>query len=220
MKSFAKHGMTFAICLTLALSGCSGKKTGDGKGGDKGGDKGNGGAATIDQSSPEKVAEAFKKAAADKDWKTMFTCSTDNAKMILIMGPMSRAEGVAFSDASKKESLDAILKKHGIDPTKKPGPDDDPMAGVKDKAALFADLTDWLDKNRPKSKNGKPRPSMVDRIANTEFNNFKTTGDTATAEMSSGGRKMPIDFKKIDGKWYVHIDLSPRAPSFPKKKAG
>jgi hypothetical protein len=228
MKSLAKHGLLVALLVSLALTGCSGKKSGDGKGGDgkggdgKGGDSGKGGAAKIDQSSPEKVAEAFKKAAKDKDWKTMFACVTEDSHKVLLLPPMMIAGFSAFGDKSKKESLDALMKKHGIDPTKKTDPGEDPTTGIKDKPALFGDLVEWVDKNGTKPKGGKPRKSFTEKIAGLELANFKTEGDTATADiMVDGKKKDTADFKKIDGKWYVHMDRKQkRAPSFPKNKAG
>jgi hypothetical protein len=201
MNPLAKHGLLAAICLILALSGCS-KKTDNGKGGDKGKDA----AATIDQSSPEKVAESFKAAAKAKDWNTMFACTTKESHMLTLHMLIFdvRVTFRAFGDKAQKESFEALMKKHGVDTSKKVGPNDDLTAGTKDKGALFGDLVDLIDKNTPKTKDGKPRKTLSERFSSVEFTNFKTDGDSATADQKVEGKPDETAyFKKIDDKWYI-----------------
>jgi hypothetical protein len=214
MKTLAKHGLLAAMFLSLALPGC-GDKAGDGKDGKDGKD----GGAAIDQSSPEKVAESFKAAVKAKDWKAVFACMTKESHKHLLGGLMVGAGfTAAFGDKKKKESFEALMKKHGVDMSKKLGPDDDPTAGIKDKPAMFGDLVEWLDKNSSQKK-GEKQKSFSEQISSIELTNFKIDGDTATADATQDGKKKgePTEFKKIDGKWYMHFEEKKSRPKrFPK----
>jgi hypothetical protein len=214
MKTLAKHGLLAAMFLSLALPGC-GDKAGDGKDGKDGKD----GGAAIDQSSPEKVAESFKKAAGEKDWNTMFACMTQESHKTMLGGVMIGAGFSTFGDEKKKESFEALMKKHGVDTSKKVGPNDDPMAGIKDKPALFGDLVEFLEKNSPQKK-GEKQKSFSETFSSVELKNFKIDGDKATADVvgkDGGEKEEPAEFRKIDGKWYLHFeDKMSRAKGFPK----
>jgi hypothetical protein len=242
MNSLARLVWLVVISCTLVLTGCGGKKSAHGKAGEDRKD----GASKADHSSPEKVAESFKKAAKDKDWKTVFACSTDESQTMLLGLMMFFAWDGTFGEATE-ESFNALLKKHGIDPSrnsdamtrfqasmeKKHGIDpskkarinEDPTTGIKDKGALFGDLMVFMEKNPSKTKDGKFRKTFPEEFSETysavEFSNFKIDGATATTDVIRNGKKMgePAEFKKIDGKWYWNMDLKPRkVPAFPKKK--
>lgn len=223
MKKFTVHAALLA--LLVALAGC-GKKTSN-KSDENQKDAENGKSApSVDLSTPQKAAESFRKAAAAKDWKGAFACLTDESKDTLLMVMVLGSGFSTFGDEKKAASLKELMKKHGIDEDKqkkkKLAPGQMPFDDVKDKAALMADLSDWMEKNS--GENGKKgRKSMAEQMAASEFSNFKIEGDKATADVSVGGKKKsrPAEFKKIDGKWYLHMAMKAgpgaKAPPFPKK---
>jgi len=238
MKDLARFALVFAVLV--GFSGCNGKdkktegeektkteggektKTGKGKG------KKRGGSVTIDQSSPQKVTESFQKALKAKDWNGTFACLTESSQDTLAIGALMTAGFSTFGNEQRKTSLDKVLKGHGLDVEGKKKPGAHPLEGVASKPAFFGDLMEWLDNNPLPNKSGKSAGSFVDQLANAEITNFKIDGDTATADISMGGKKksQPAEFKKIDGKWYISMEQRggrvkrTAPPPFPKKDAG
>jgi len=210
MKLLAYLALLTVLCAVLASPLRAGE--------DKAGGKAKRGSVKVDQSSPQKVAESFQTAARKKDWKAMFACVTKESHKALTGGVMLAAAFSTFGDKAKEESLHELMKKHGLDPKKKPDLKGDPTAGVKDRAAFFGDIVQWLEKNSPKPKGGKPRKSFSEQIASVKIANFKIDGATATADAIRNGKKAgePVEFKKIDGKWYVLIEPRGRRPRTKK----
>jgi hypothetical protein len=218
MNPLAKLGLPAVTCLILALPASGGDRNAAG-GSDR--KKGKRGSVKVDNSSPEKVGESFKAAAKAKDWKSLFACLTKESHKMLTGGVMLAAGFSTFGDKDKQESFEALLKKHGVDPAKKFAVGGDPTAGVKDRAALFGDLIQFLEKNSPPPKAGKPRKSFTEQISSVKLTNFKIDGATATADVTQDGKRKrePAEFKKIDGKWYLHFENKIRkGPGFPRKK--
>jgi len=202
MKSLAKHGMTVAICLTLTLSGCGGKKTGDGKAGDNG----KNGGTKIDHSSPEKVTESFKAALSKDDWPTAFKCMTPESQEMLVSLVLLPVQvATAFSKKAGKEDpkmagLKDVLKKHGVDLEK----DDPGIKNVSDKGTLFADVVNWMKENAPPDKKEQGFDKMKEQMAKTQITDAKIDGDSATAVLKVEGKPDETAyFKKIDDKWYI-----------------
>jgi len=157
---------------------------------------------------------------AKKDWETAFACLTDDSQKQLLMGPLMATAFAAGQDAKKKESLNALMKTHGLDPKAK---GKDALNNVKNKGALFGDLLGWLEENLPEGK-GKGITEMSEKISQAQFSNFNIDGDTATADVANqdGQKKDTVHFRKIDGQWYVEF-RGPGAsksnrptPKFPK----
>jgi hypothetical protein len=125
----------------------------------------------------------------------------------------------AGTDKEKEKTLNDVLEKHGIKDDGKPGASPQ-FPEIKDKVGLLADLSAWFEKNFPEKK------LKIVEIAEADLSNFTTKDDTATADVSMGGKKesKPLDFKKIDGKWYVDFGGIPGRNSkagpaeFPKAK--
>ncbi|MFQ5732438.1 MAG: hypothetical protein ACE5KM_10865 [Planctomycetaceae bacterium] len=207
MKQAAIQGLVLALTMTLAGCGGGDKKTGNGNG-----DNGDGG-VTVDQSTPQKTAESWKKALSAKDWKSVFACVTEESRLYMPMGLMMTASFSAGSDKDKDKSLKALLTKHGAEMSFE---EKKAVGGVKDKAAFVGALVDWMEKNAP-PKDGKP--GMIEQMANAELSNFKIDGDKATADISFHGKKQtrPAEFTKIGGKWY--LAMSGKAKKKEKQKA-
>ena len=200
------HGMLLA--LTLVLVGCRGEKT---ESGDKDGD----GVAKIDHSSPEAIAKSFKSAMAERDWANGFDCLDDESQKALVEVVWEDARFTVGTDASKKESLEELLKTHGLLKIWQANW----YNHVEDKRALVGALIDWLDANVPqgwldwKGKRGFASDKwhlrhvvIANEIKQMEFINFKTDGDSATAEMTKpilGERK--AYFNKVGGNWSLAL---------------
>ncbi|MCH7988332.1 MAG: hypothetical protein IID46_04180 [Planctomycetes bacterium] len=194
MTDLAKYA--FVLTLSLAFAGCGDdKKTGE-TNNKKGSSR-----VTIDQSSPEKVAESFRQACKAKDWKSVFACVTKESYDTLVFGTMKTAGFSTSGDEDKTNSLNELFEKHGIDDQIKKLAGN-PVTVVKDKMALFDDLMDWLEKNAPASKK-----NMILQLASVRFSNFKTEGDKAIADFSMNGQKSgkPAEFKKLDGQWFLDM---------------
>jgi RNase P protein component len=205
MRPLANFCQLTAICVILALPVSAGDTQ---AASEKKRNQRKVASVKVDQSSPQTVAKSFQEAAAKKDWKAMFACMTKETQQTLTVVMMFASGFSTLGNKDKEQSLHELMKKHGLDPKKKPGLKGDPIAGVKDRAAFFGDLVQWLEKNSPKPEGGKPRKSFSDQIASLKIANFKINGATATADAIRNGKKTgePLEFKKIDGKWYVHME--------------
>lgn len=188
--------LTFASLLaaTALVLGCGSgdKSNGDGK--EKVGE-------SIDQSSPEKVSQAFRTAMANKEWNTAFDCVTPQSRDALInIAFIGAAFTAGFDeDKSKEKSLEAVLQKHGLNTKKKPD-----VAGIANKPELFGDLVSWMEQNSEQKK-----PGLSEAIAITEFSNFEIEGNAATADSKSEGKgPKQVHFVKTGDKWYVDLSKS------------
>ena len=110
----------------------------------------------------------------------------------------------------KKQELDAIFAKHGLDATPAAS---GPAAGaklmaemtsrlekVKDRAGLFDDLMKYLEKNG----------LSMQRETVLSMEGLKVVADKGTASVLVKGtsgqtEKRPIELHKVNGRWYVHI---------------
>lgn len=192
------------LAAALLMAGCGGK----------------GGAAT-----PQAAFEKMQAAAKEKRWKDMYGTMTPQTqeRMIgsMIMVPMmiwGMQEAFAGDDAEKKKAaqdklkaFSDTLKTHGIDlDEKKEGdkpnvqnPDEmfkELLKNVKDRPALFEFVMKTLDE----LPDAKSNP-MVDG----KLEDLKESGDSATATVKTKQDETEtstaIEFKKIDGGWFVHM---------------
>ena len=193
---------TALITMTVLVIGC-GKS--EGPKGDENGKQGK----SIDQSTPEKVLESFKKAANNEDWTSAFACMTAESQVAFIKFVVVDAALTAGADKSK--SFKSLIKKHGFELDQEPD-----FMSVDDKPALFGDLISWMKQNSEKKEESF---SMV--LAKTEFTNFKIEGDTATADTGSktnGKDSEKIHFVRTNEKWYLNFAETIKS-AFAKKPA-
>jgi hypothetical protein len=169
------------------------------------------------QSTPEKTFEAMSKAADAKDWKAVTAYMTPESHEQLAGGMLFMA-GFMSTDPTLKPEIEKIFKKHGIEPPAKDEPpknipmDDIPKVlgkAIKDKPAFIADIVTLLEKSNQKA--GKKPLDFSD----SELIDLKIEGDTASGFMviEKDGKedKQPIEFKKIDGRWFIHM-VPPKRP--------
>ena len=200
MRILATHGWLVTFLLILAVPGCGGgdNKTGDGKNSSE--NKKDNTTTKVDQSSPEKVFESFKKALAAKEWKNVLACVTENSRGKIVLHLLHAVESAVGSDEKRRDSINKIRKKHGI---LVEGKSSGAFPVIRDKVGLMTDLSSWMEKNPPKTK----RESILAEFARTELSKFETVGDKATAVAIRDGTKRPkpFEFEKIDGKWYLEV---------------
>lgn len=203
--------MLSVLVLAALIAGCGGetKKTPENAG--DGGPKGEIGGASAQAKayeSPEAVFKAFNQAAAKKDFKAMFDYVTPESQNSLVGLPLLAAGFATFGDEDKQSSLESLVKKHGLDPDNLQGPEGEKQfekIGSDQKAALFADLVAWLDKNMPEGQ-----PGFSEELAKSDkmtLSDVSITGETAAGKSKDAdGEVDDIFFKQIDGKWYVDFE--------------
>ncbi len=165
------------------------------------------------------VAEKFKSALSQRDWTTALSCMDEESQAMFVGTTVMMAQLLSTSaDESEKKSLDALLRRHGIE--ERPKGDATMKMPLKsmEKTALVGDLFAWFEKNQPPAagttRNGitiKGGGSPIEDIARTEFSDFKIDGGTASAtSTTSMGTRKPFYFKRVEGKWYIDFATTMR----------
>lgn len=179
--------------------------------------------------SPQAVFEKFFKAGKNSEWKAMFSCLTDESGGMLIVSfsafPLMMLEMQAqFAEGDEKKEAEkardeylSLLKTHGLDIEKlqqqqaPPENDEDrdkfvkeALAGVTDRAGLFAGIMDFM------SKQGNGNAFGADQEATLE--NVEVNGDSATGTVKTTRdgevQEQPIEFKKVNGKWLIELPMN------------
>ena len=168
--------------------------------------------------SPETTFDAMKAAAAKKDWAGFSSGLTGESQDLMIgaLGMMSlMANG---PDTEKMKGLTETITKHGAKPIGLPeilatGGDQNKVmqllgkvgADVKNKPACIGDAMVWIEKNMDKDSAMKTN-FKADEITASTLTDVKVDGDKATAKVKSKeGKADEIDFKKVEGKWYMDM---------------
>jgi hypothetical protein len=187
---------SFALCALLALcSGCGGKQEGEP------------GAPEASQT-PEAAFAAFQDAAEEKDWKAVAELLTPESQQSLAGAMIFAASLVAAFEEEKGEEIEELLAKHGLDPDVTEGPDEmdatsldealKAIAGpIANKPAFIADMIGWLDENAEESGLGD--------IASGKLGDVTISGDTASATITDDEGPNPIEFRRLNGRWLIHV---------------
>jgi hypothetical protein len=180
---------------------------------------------------PEAVFKAAQTAASKKDFKSFFSCITEDSQKLMtgqlvMTGSLIKAS--AGRDPTGKATemikpINEVFSKHGVtdEALKKIKPPKSPeeaaktvrtVAGlVKSPAAFCSELIAVLDKMNPKGGN--------DPFATGKLSDVKITGNKArgTIQMKVGEseRKEPIEFAKVGGGWKL-VMPEPKAPGGAK----
>jgi len=199
--------MRRAVHLSVALSallltpffGCRGQQ-----------DAEPGGAET-----PEAAFAAFQEAAQEKDWKAVAELLTPESQESMAAGMIFIASFMAAFDEGKGKELEQLLKKHGLDPDAAKGPDAEEAASleqalkaavgpIKDKPALIAEMIGWLDENA-EGAGGSSFAEGFGSIASAKLSDLSIEGDTATGTVTGEDESGPIEFRRLNGRWLIHI---------------
>jgi hypothetical protein len=153
--------------------------------------------------SPDAVFSAFQESTKAEDWPGAARCLTAESQAMLADGMIIAASFQTAGDSAKEQDLKAILKRHGIDLDAALSDEASPTgptslaASAKDKSALLADVWAWLKKN---GKNGGGPDLRMDKLTDV-----KAEGDQATALADTSRGQRPIEFRRVDGGWLIHL---------------
>lgn len=157
--------------------------------------------------SPQAAFDGLKEAVRSKDPQAISAALTDGAENTMA-GTLVFMAGFAALDEEKRPEIETLLQKHGID-TSEDAEKTDLTEGfhalaepIKDKPAFIAEILAWIDENK---EDDSAAPSLI----NGTLQNLKVEGDTATGTLVTSKRgaerKEPIEFRKVDGGWLVHL---------------
>jgi hypothetical protein len=155
--------------------------------------------------SPEAAFLGLKSAFVQDDWKTAASCM-DKSSQDLLAGSM--VFGVAFvaTDGEKRKEVEKLFKTHGIKPNEEGDVDlsggmASLTADVKDKPAFIADVFEFIKENSDDDDFAGPG-----QIGMGTLTGLKTKGNSASGTVElKGSKNEPIEFRKIDGRWFVHL---------------
>jgi hypothetical protein len=161
--------------------------------------------------SPEAAFKAFQEATEAEDWQAAARCLTPESQAMMADGLIFGASFATLGDPEKEKELEQLLKRYEIDMDAEPKEpqDKDPsampsfVADVENKPALIEDLFAWLKKN---STGGGPSFEIK------KLGEVKIDGDEATAMAETEDGDKPIEFRRVDGGWLIHLP-SDRGPS-------
>lgn len=190
------------VAIGLALVGCGGDSD-EGNGGGK-----TGGSSSAGGESPDSVFAKSMAAAKDKDMKTFASCLTPEsqtmfATQFVLMGGMLTA-----MKEEGKADFEAILKKHGLEKPPAEGSSENvegtmkkAIEGVKDRPQLVSDLAGWMQKYGGEGSDMKADGTLKD----VKIEGDKATGTVVTKKSDGSDKTEPVEFHRIDGKWYLHL---------------
>lgn len=169
----------------------------------------------VDHSRPDAIAADLRKATKAKDWPTVFECLTTESRLKLLSTTHQPAAMTTTGDGARVSEFNAILKSHGVDPSK----GSKGLTSAEKQGALFSDMLDWIERSSPGSLDADLIP-LFDRLrefAKSEPAEFQIDGDNAATSYKSN--RIPnarIHLTRIDGKWLVDLKRS----LGPEKKEG
>ena len=147
----------------------------------------------IDQSSPQMAIEGFKSALTDKDWRRAFVYLTQETQRSLV-GALLMATGYATDgDTVASPKLQKIMQRHGLRKHEKTD------IAKADLLAIVRDLMKWSDKFLPEGR----KLDLVENAAQTEYSEYRVTGDYAYVIATCKGRRSETRLKRIDSRWYL-----------------
>ena len=167
---------------------------------------------------PQAAYAAFQKAIREEDNAKLLKCLTPDSQDTVVGDMVVKAclPVLLAKDLGGKvrPELTALLDKHGLDASKatKKASFAVPASMVKDKVTFMNDIMKlYRDLNKT---------HWLSVLVDTKLSDVGIEGDTATGKLSDlKGRVQdttPIGFRKVDGKWLVHI----RRPEPPKNRVG
>ncbi len=154
---------------------------------------------------PEAVFTAFSQALENEDWKSGVTMITDESKQMIVMGMVMQASFMTFEDEAKGKELEQLFKKHGLDEETLEGAgaaeEVDVNSLVQDLPAFIGELSDWILANATEADEGFPQPTGISEL--------QVDGDSAQALAETESGPQPIEFRRVDGQWKVHLAMGP-----------
>ena len=170
--------------------------------------------------SPEAVHQAICDAVPAEDWRKMAGCLSPETRermagFLLIM------TGFATRNEEHAAALRELFKRHGIPIPEAPLPVEGKeapeeqsnfvmnagagellkkaLASIKDKAAFIAEMVPLINK-----MHGQQISYDTARLADLKIEGNKATA-VRVINQDGKERREPVEFRKIDGRWYVHV---------------
>ena len=160
--------------------------------------------------SPEAAFKAFSQAMQVQDYPRAISATSGESQSLIASGLVMEVAFVEIEDKAKKELRDSLLKKHAVDLSNLA--DDTLLKSVKDIPALVSELTEWMKENA----DGSSQPGFPDF---GELDKVTVDGGKATAQVDTKRGWRPIEFRKVDGHWVVHLPKN-SSPTSPVKDDG
>ena len=178
------------------------------------------GCGSKEHESPEAVFEAAKSALADEDMEGFMNCLTPESQdlfsgMLVMLGTMMKGfAALAGDDPDALQSvskIEKVLETHGLSEDvmgmMESADESDPAAAmqklvepIKDKAAFVGDMFEIFNE-----MDDSKRPSPGDQFKGA-LKDIKIDGDSASAVLEDGGKSEPVQFRKVEGSWLIHLD--------------
>lgn len=170
--------------------------------------------------SPRAVFDAGKAAILAKDFGRFVDCVSPKSRKGLAAGMVMMLGLVTTMAKDSRPQVEAMVKKHGIPDAEamKQWKGDkkevmerlqqsikDPRALVVDAMALFERI---IDKQRQKMGKKGTMPTPAEKMVVGELVDLEVDGDQATAKLKKDkGPGTPMQFTKVDGSWYLVIEV-------------
>lgn len=178
--------------------------------------------------SPQAAFAALKRGFANKEWNVATGALTDEAQRNMA-GALVMVLGFTALDESKRPQIMELFDKHGLDtddgsakeqedkdaddaPTIVIGPDGGPSVAdvaklaepIANKQVFLADAFTWLDEQADGS--GFPPPPARGELIDVQIDGDSARGTLVQAAVTNvPERKEPIEFRKFDGRWLIHL---------------
>ena len=181
--------------------------------------------------SPQAAFDAAKQAQANGDWGTVFDTYTPESRNQLV-GSLGYAGGILAASGTR-DDLKEALKKHGIDESELPKPPSmgdmanlqamlqemqkkqtEFAAKIADKRRFFVEIVQLVTENEDGNNPISSQMAAGQKAqADAKLSDLEITGDTAKGnrEFVLNGKtvKMPLEFSRIDGSWYLQEPAKP-----------
>ena len=158
---------------------------------------------------PEAVFHVFSQSMQEENWRSAVTMITNESQQMIVMGMVMQASFMTMDDQAKGNELEQLFKKHGLDEEvmEAPGEEEvDVNQLVKDLPAFVGDLAEWIKANADDAEEGFAKM--------TKLYDVKIEGDAASALVETEMGPQPMEFRKVEGQWKLHLAMEPPpAPS-------
>ena len=157
---------------------------------------------------PEAVYVAMVEATKNKDYKTMAELSTPDTQALMAGGMIFGAGFMTIEDENKEKELKELLGRHGIDMDDEAEPPADMspeeamkamVEPVEDLPTFIDEIMTWMDKNSDDDSGGFAELGELGEVT--------VDGDSASAGGETDQGPQPIEFRKLDGSWRVHLPM-------------
>ena len=198
----------FLLCSLVLFTGCSKKDGAETSNADSTQSDSSDGESTSTKKyeSPEAVFAAFQKAAEKDDMPAAIKLTTKESQQAIAGSMVFALSMVAAFDPEKGGEIEAMIREHGVTEEEENEPPEgldlnSPVAMVKAMGAMLDDPVAFVS-DAVELMDGE---SQANEFANGELIDLQVDGDSAAAMIESDNEQQPIEFRKVDDGWLIHI---------------